>query len=232
MVGDELALAELLFVTDDEVMPEFTRVLSAGKSAAEAQVAVQTAFAALASGLFIHNHLMHCGAARLFATRLGMGTRVVDGLAHVYERWDGRSTQQLAQGDGTSLPMRVVQVALLAAYDSTSRTAADIGARARVRAGNQLDPKIAVLLTADPVHFLEGLDAADLTQALLDAEPGGPVWLIGAEIDTALSAIADFGDFKSPHMLGHSRRVSAVASAAARQQAWPLWTSPTLAARG
>ena len=216
VVGDELALAELLVVTDDEVVPEFTRVLSAGKAAADAQAAVQTAFAAMASGLFIHNHRMHCEAARLFATRLGMGARVVDGLAHVYERWDGRSTQQLAQGDRISLPMRIVQVALLAAYDSTSRPAADIGAHAKVRAGNQLDPTISALLAEDPEYFLTVLDGENLTQALLDTEPDGPVWLEGTEIDTALSAIADFGDFKSPHMLGHSRRVSAVASAAAR----------------
>ena len=221
VVGDELALGDLLVVTDEEVVPEVTRILGAGKPAAEAQAAVQSAFAAFASGLFTSNHRTHCEAARLIAHRLGMGPRVVDGLAHVYERWDGRSSQRLAQGEGVSLPMRVVQVAQLAGYDSASRGAGEIAHRARMRAGNLLDPKFAALLAEDPEHFLSGLDGTDLTPEVLAAEPGGPVWLSGAEIEKALSAIADFGDFKSPHVLGHSRRVADVATAAARAASLP-----------
>jgi DNA-binding CsgD family transcriptional regulator len=221
VVGDELALGDLLVVTDEEFVPLFTRVIGAGKPAAEAQVAVEKALAAIGSGLFLQNHRMHCEAGQLIAKRLGLGSRVVEGLAHTYERWDGQSTQRLAQGEGVSLPMRVVQVAYQAGQDSVTLGAAQIAARVRVRAGNQLDPTFAALLAEDPEHFLAGLDGADLTLEVLDAEPGGPVWLSGAEIDNALTAIADFGDFKSPHMLGHSRRVAAVAGAAARAASLP-----------
>ena len=221
ILDDELALGELLVVSDEEFVPAFSRALGAGKSEAEAQAVIQRTFAAMATGLFRSNHVMHCEAAQLLARRLDMDPRVVDGLAHVYERWDGQSTQRLAEGEAISLPMRVVQVAYLAGQDSMSRGAAEIAARARARAGNQLDPGLAALLAEDIDHFLSDLDGPELTQKLLDAEPGGPVWLTGPQIDQALSAIADFGDFKSPHMLGHSRRVSAIARAAASAASLP-----------
>jgi DNA-binding CsgD family transcriptional regulator len=117
--------------------------------------------------------------------------------------------------------MRAVQVALVAAMEAPRRSPEQIGARVRIMAGNQLDPTLAALLAEDPAPFVAGLDAADLSRAVLDAEPGSPVWLSGAGIETALSAIADFGDFKSPHMLGHSRRVASLASAAARAASLP-----------
>lgn len=63
-----------------------------------------------------------------------------------------------------------------------------------MRAGKQLDPRFAAVFAEHPAHFLSGLEGSDLTQAVLDAEPGDPIWLSGEEIDRGLSAIADFGD--------------------------------------
>jgi len=213
---DELALGNLLVVNDEEMIPELARVLSAVMPLAKAQAAAQQMGAAFASEGMAQHHRNHCEAAELIAKRLGLGQRVVDGLTHTYERWDGVSTQKLAHGEEISLPMRVVQVAYQAGQDSISRGAAEIGQRVRARAGKQLDPAIAGLFSQDPEHFLEGIEDRDLTQDVLDAEPGGPIWLTGDEIDNGLSAIADFGDLKSPHMIGHSRRVATVAGAAAR----------------
>jgi len=197
------------------------RVLSAVMPQAEAQAAAQQMAATFGSDAMAHHHRNHCEAAELIAKRLGLGQRVGGGLTHTYERWDGVSTQKLAQGEAISLPMRVVQVAYQAGQDSISRGAAEIGQRVRARAGKQLDPTIARLFAQDPEHFLEGIEDRDLTQEVLDAEPGGPVWLTGDEIDNGLSAIADFGDLKSPHMIGHSRRVARVAGAAARAASMP-----------
>ncbi len=213
---DELALGNLLVVTDEEMIPELARVLGAVMPAAEAQAAAQQMGAAFGSAGMAHHHRNHCEAAELIAKRLVLGQRVVDGLTHTYERWDGVSTQKLAHGEEISLPMRVVQVAYQAGQDSISRDANDIAERVRVRAGKQLDPTFAALLAEDPEFFLADLDVMDLTEEILKAEPGGPVWLSGDEINNGLSAIADFGDLKSPHMIGHSRRVSGVAAAAAR----------------
>ena len=221
VIGDELRIGDLLVATDPEMMPLMTSALSAGKSAAEAQAIVERTFAAMGAGMFLQNHRMHCEAGRLIAIRMRLAPAVLQGLLHAYERWDGQSTQRVAEGEGISLPMRVVQVALVAGMDVPRRTAAEIGVRARLMAGNQLDPELAALLADDPAFFIAGLDGTNLTQAALDADPGGPVWLSGADIDTALSAIADFGDFKSPHMLGHSRRVARVATAAAHAASLP-----------
>lgn len=221
IIDDELAIGDILVATDAEMMPLFTSALSAGKSEAEGKATVERTFAAMGAGLFLRNHQTHCEAARMFAIRMGLGTVVQHGLLHAYERWDGQSTQRLAEGEDINLPMRVVQVALLIGMDSPRRTASDIASRARALAGNQLDPKLANLLAGNPAHFVAGLDGAGLTQAVLDAEPGGPIWLSGADIEKCLSAIADFGDFKSPHMLGHSRRVAQVAAAAARAASLP-----------
>ncbi len=221
VIGDELALGDLLVADDHEAMPELTRVLSAGRSAAEAQSILQDTFAAIAGGMFLDNHRQHCEAGRLIAARLGLGPRVEEGLLHAYERWDGQSFQRLADGEAISLPMRVAQVALQASYDSQGFGTDDIARRLRARAGRQLDPRLAELLASDPGHFLADLEGADLHAMALAAEPGGPVWLSGEAIDTALSAIADFGDLKSPHMLGHSRRVARVAEAAATAASLP-----------
>ena len=210
---DELALGELLVMTDEEVMPGLTRLF--GEATAQ-QIAA--AFAGADMGKHQRNH---CEAGELIAKRLGLAREIVDGLTHTYERWDGRSNQQLAQGEAISLPMRIVQVAYQAGQDSTTRDASEIGVRVQARAGKQLDPKYAALFAEDPEHFLADVVRADLTEMVLDAEPGEPIWLAGEEIDRALSAVADFGDLKSPHMLGHSRRVAKIAVAAARAASLP-----------
>ena len=221
IIDDELAIGDLLVATDSETMPLFEQALSAGKSAADGQALVARTFAAIGAGLFLRNHQAHCEAARLIAVRLGLAPAVQQALLHVYERWDGLSTQRLAEGEGISLPMRVVQVALVAAIEAPRRRPDEIGARVRLMAGIQLDPTLAAFLAEDPAPFVAGLNAADLSRAVLDAEPGSPVWLSGTGIETGLSAIADFGDFKSPHMLGHSRRVASVAASAARAASLP-----------
>jgi len=218
---DELALGNILVVTDEEFILEIARSLAAVMPEAEAQAIAQQMGASFDTPERAHHHRNHCEAGELIAKRLGLGARVVDGLTHTWERWDGASTQKLAQGEEISLPMRLVQVAFQVGQDSISRGAAEIGQRVRVLAGKRLDPNLAALFAEDPEHFLADIEEMDLTQEVLDAEPGSPIWLTGEEIEIGLSAIADFGDLKSPHMLGHSRRVASVAAAAARAASMP-----------
>jgi hypothetical protein len=84
--------------TDAEIMPLFEQRLAAGRSAAEGQAIIARTFAAVGAGLFLRHHQTHCEAARLIAVRLGLSPAVQEGLRHVYERWDGQSTQRLAEG--------------------------------------------------------------------------------------------------------------------------------------
>lgn len=213
---DELGLGGLLVVTDEEFMPELERVLAATMPAADAGGAARAVAGWFARPEMGQHHRNHCEGAELMAKRLGLGPRVVGGLSHVYERWDGVSTQRLAAGEGISLPMRVVHVAWQVGQESTTRGAADIAQRLRLRAGRSLDPVLAGLAADDIGYFLSDLDEGDPAQQLLDAEPGEPIVLTGDEVDRALTCVADFGDLKSPHMIGHSRRVADVAQGAAR----------------
>lgn len=213
---DELGLGNLLVATDDEFLPELERALAPALPRADARAAAQAMAAWFARPEMAQHHRNHCEAAELIATRLELGSRVADGLTHAYERWDGRSTQQLAAGEGISLPMRVVHVAWLVGQECATRDVAKVARRLRLRAGRSLDPTLATLAADDIRHLLADLDEGDLGQLLLDAEPGEPILLSDGEVDRALSCIADFGDLKSPHMIGHSRRVAEVARRAAR----------------
>jgi HD-GYP domain-containing protein (c-di-GMP phosphodiesterase class II) len=213
---DELGLGDLLVVTDDELLPELERMLAVTMPPAHAGVAARALAAAFSRPEMAGHHRNHCEAAELIAKRLELGPRVVGGLTHAYERWDGMSTQQLAAGEGISLPTRVVHVAWQVGQESVTRGPAEIAQRLRLRAGRSLDPKLARLVADDIGYFLSGLDKGDLDQQLLDAEPGDPILLCGGEVDRALTCIADFGDLKSPHMIGHSRRVADVTQRAAR----------------
>jgi HD-GYP domain-containing protein (c-di-GMP phosphodiesterase class II) len=219
MILDELALGELLVVSDEEFMSVFETALRATMPEAQARAVAQAM--STPTPEMGHHHRNHCEAGELMAKRFGLGPRVVDGLTHAYERWDGMSTQKLAEGEAISLPMRLVQVAWQVGQDSTSLGAADIARRLLVRAGRSLDPWISRLAAGDTAALLAGLDEGDLTQAMLDAEPGSAVVVADAEIERVLTGIADFGDLKSPHMIGHSRRVASVARAAARAASMP-----------
>jgi HD-GYP domain-containing protein (c-di-GMP phosphodiesterase class II) len=213
---DELGLGPLLVATDEELVPELERALTVTMPADAARAAAQTMAQWFASPEMGPHHRNHCEAAELMAKRLELGPRVVDGLTHVYERWDGMSTQRLAAGEAISLPMRVMQVAWVVGQESTATDPTEIARRLRLRAGRSLDPSLAALAADDVGELLAGLDEGDPGRQLLEAEPGAPRLLSGSELDRALTCIADFGDLKSPHMVGHSRRVADVAHRAAR----------------
>lgn len=213
---DELGLGPLLVATDEEFGPELERAFATTLPAAEARAAAHSMAQWFASPDMGRHHRNHCEAAELIAKRLELGPRVVQGLSHVYERWDGMSTQRLAAAEAISLPMRVVQVAWIVGQESITRDKAAIASRLRLRAGRSLDPTLAALAADNLFDLLSDLDGGDLVPLLLEAEPGEPILLSGPQIDRALTCIADFGDLKSPHMIGHSRRVADVAQRAAR----------------
>lgn len=211
---DELALGNLLVSTDEEILPLLAGVLARAMPAEQAAAVAKAMFSPTPE--MARHHRNHCEAGELIAKRFGLGPRVVSGLTHAYERWDGHSTQGLAEGEAISLPMRVVHVAWLLGQDSLGRSAIDIANRMQFFAGRSLDPSLVALFVEDPAHFLAGLDGRDLTEDFLAAEPNDHLKVSGDGIDRALSAIADFGDLKSPHMIGHSRRVASVARKAAK----------------
>jgi len=157
----------------------------------------------------------HCMIAGLFATRLGLGTEVRDGLQHVFERWDGKGTPAGIAGREIALSARIVVVAdIVESFRRLGGVAAAVDV-ARRRAGGQFDPALAGHVCENANALLGGLDEAKGWDAAIAAEPALARRMSGVELDDALAAIADFADLKSPYTTGHSRGVAALAASAA-----------------
>jgi HD-GYP domain-containing protein (c-di-GMP phosphodiesterase class II) len=157
----------------------------------------------------------HCMVAGVFATRLGLGSEVRDGLQHVFERWDGKGTPAGVAGEEIELSARIVVIADI--VESFRRlggpdAAVDV---ARRRAGGQFDPRLAAHVCDNAQALLDGLDDATGWDAAIAAEPVLAERMSGVELDVALAAIADFADLKSPYTTGHSRGVAERAASAA-----------------
>jgi HD-GYP domain-containing protein (c-di-GMP phosphodiesterase class II) len=159
----------------------------------------------------------HCMIAGLFAMRLGLGMEVRDGLQHVFGRWDGKGTPAGIAGEEIALSARIVVVAdIVESFRRLGGTPAAVEV-ARRRAGGQFDPRLAEHVRENADALLGGLDDATGWDAAIAAEPALARGMSGVELDSALAAIADFADLKSPYTTGHSRGVAArTASAALR----------------
>jgi HD-GYP domain-containing protein (c-di-GMP phosphodiesterase class II) len=86
---------------------------------------------------------------------------------------------------------------------------------ARERSGTQFDPALVELFCAEAPTLFDGLDAVTTWTAVIEAEPALAIVLSDEDLDSALEAIADFTDVKSPWTIGHSRGVADLAGAAA-----------------
>jgi HD-GYP domain-containing protein (c-di-GMP phosphodiesterase class II) len=157
----------------------------------------------------------HCIIAGQFAVRLGLGPEVRDGLQHVFERWDGKGAPGGLRGEDIALPARIVVLAdIVESFRRVGGVEAAVEV-ARRRAGGQFDPVLAEQVLQRGDVLLAGLDEAMGWDAAIAAEPALAVRLSGASLDSALAAIADFADLKSPYTTGHSRGVAERAASAA-----------------
>jgi HD-GYP domain-containing protein (c-di-GMP phosphodiesterase class II)/DNA-binding CsgD family transcriptional regulator len=85
---------------------------------------------------------------------------------------------------------------------------------ARERSGSQFDPELVEVFCADAPLLFSDLDSLTTWPAVIDAEPALEIVLSDDELESALEAIADFTDLKSPWTIGHSRGVADLACAA------------------
>ncbi|MGH9277565.1 MAG: HD domain-containing phosphohydrolase [Acidimicrobiales bacterium] len=156
----------------------------------------------------------HCEAASRLATRLGMPEVVRDALAHAYERWDGKGYPDGLAGEDVPIAIRIVTAARdaeLWARQAGWASARDVLVHRRQRA---YDPAVVDVLAADGERWLAGL-GDDPCAAILDSEPAPALTIEEGRIDSALAAVADFADLKSPFFLDHSTGVADLAAAAA-----------------
>jgi HD-GYP domain-containing protein (c-di-GMP phosphodiesterase class II) len=156
----------------------------------------------------------HASIARTLGEQLELQDEVIEALGAAYERWDGRGWPGELQGEAVPLAARLAQVAEY--MEVVSRVSGVEAARelAREWSGAQFDPAVADLIEAEADVILSGLDSVGTWDAVIEAEPALAVVLSGERFDSALLAIANFVDLKSPYFLGHARAVADLAAEA------------------
>ena len=162
----------------------------------------------------------HAAMARLLGDQLGLREPVLEALASSYEMWDGKGWPGDRQGEEIPLGSRIVQLAEF--VEVAHRVGGVVAVRklVRERGGKQFDPNLAEIMHAEADLLLADLDEAGSSwDAVINAEPALMVVLDAEEFDSALAAIANFVDLKSPYFLGHARAVSDLAASAASAMA-------------
>src|ERR671919_2522223 len=157
-----------------------------------------------------------CEVAQMLADGVGLPPSVRGPLAHLFERWDGKSLLGRAKGDDIPMPMRIVHVAVDAALQRLLGGTEHAAAVVLARAGQGLDPEVAACLTDDAEEILALDTQVSVWDEVLAAEPTPHLTLEGTGIDRALSAMGRFTDLISPYLSGHSIGVADFAAGAAQ----------------
>ena len=217
--GDEMALKadfrRVDFASAADGPMFMLRHLGAGRPAAE-RARLGVAF--LGRGRRVAEEMLenHWLAADALAVQLGLNQQVRDSVEQTFERWDGKGVPKGARGEEILLTSRLVALAdVVEVFHRAEGTDAAI-AVARERRGTQFDPQVVDVFAAEAASMFAGLDEVSNWDAVIGAEPALERWVADAELETALEAIADFTDVKSPYTIGHSRAVADLAGEAAR----------------
>ena len=157
----------------------------------------------------------HWRASDDLMAQLGLKSPVRDTVEQSFERWDGRGVPKGLKGDAILNTARLVNLADVVEVFYRAGGVDAAVAVAQERAGTQFDPDVVDLFVDRAATLFGELDAVEPWKAVLNAEPASRYWLSSSELDTALEALADFCDVKSPFTIGHSRAVADLAAQAA-----------------
>jgi HD-GYP domain-containing protein (c-di-GMP phosphodiesterase class II) len=156
----------------------------------------------------------HAAIARTLAEQLGLPRNAVDAIGCAYEFWDGNGWPGAVSGAEIPIAARI------ASLSEHVEVAHRIGGTSRVEelvarsGGKQFDPALCGILRKESSVILRDIGSVRAWQSVIEGEPALAVVLTDAQFDSALVAIANFIDLKSPYMLGHSAAVGALAAAA------------------
>jgi HD-GYP domain-containing protein (c-di-GMP phosphodiesterase class II) len=196
--GDDLALKAESRGRDMTTLPARVGVLGRAGDGLRPQEAIE-------------NHWL---ATNELAAALGLGPEVRDAVHQTFERWDGRGVPAESRGEEILMPARLVNLAdVVAVFHRVGGVGAAV-AVARERRGTQFDPALVDVFRAHAPAVLDRIDAVEAWPAVIDAEPALEIVLSDEALESALEAIADFTDLKSPWTIGHSRGVADLAHAA------------------
>jgi HD-GYP domain-containing protein (c-di-GMP phosphodiesterase class II) len=157
----------------------------------------------------------HAEMARALAEQLSLPGEAAEALGSAYEQWDGKGFPGRLSGEAIPRAARLAQFA--EHIEVAHRTGGAAAARELAR-HREFDPALAGLLEDDGV--LADLDVATW-DAVIDAEPALARVLSGDDVETALVAVADFVDLKTPCSLGHARAVAELTTAAGERLGLP-----------
>jgi HD-GYP domain-containing protein (c-di-GMP phosphodiesterase class II) len=157
-----------------------------------------------------------CEVAQMLTDRLGLPPAVGALFAHSAERWDGHGQPGRSRTDEIPHAMRIVHVARDAAFQRMLGGTESAARIVRSRAGRAFDPDIAKELADGAAEIMAVEEDASAWDEVLACEPTPQLTLEGEAIDRAPAAVGDFTDLASPYLVGHSRGVAELASAAAR----------------
>jgi HD-GYP domain-containing protein (c-di-GMP phosphodiesterase class II)/DNA-binding CsgD family transcriptional regulator len=217
--GDEIAIRAQTLVHDAanpaEVMRDVMAFATAGRGPDERDEIVRM-IQETAREWAVYNFSSGCEVADMLVQRLDFGPAVREALRFTFERWNGNGYPAHAQGDSIPLAMRVVH--LSHDMEAIGRLFSPDHAldAARDRRDRTYDPALADLFIARGGAWFDRLGEIEPWDAVLAAEPEPHRVLTAAELDEALTVVADFIDLKSPYMGGHSRRCADLAGDAAR----------------
>jgi HD-GYP domain-containing protein (c-di-GMP phosphodiesterase class II)/DNA-binding CsgD family transcriptional regulator len=177
---------------------------------------------ALASVLSDRKHIdqFHhtlCDASTQLTEIVGAGSRIMDALGQLCERWDGHGAPSQVEGEDMALPMRLHQIAHIVeiAEHRDGREAA--AAVVRRRAGRHFDPRLATILLDEQGPLFDAIHDPRIFERFLALEPEPIEWADERRIDNVARALAIFTDLKSPIFMVHSTGVAALAERAAEQ---------------
>jgi HD-GYP domain-containing protein (c-di-GMP phosphodiesterase class II)/DNA-binding CsgD family transcriptional regulator len=157
----------------------------------------------------------HCEVARGLAGQLRLAPSVQDALYAAYERWNGRGGPRRLKGEAIPLSIRIIHLAFDAASFQIMLGKEAAVAMADERAGTSYDPAVVECFRRHADELFAELDVPSMWDAVLAAEPGAPRRLPPEETDSALEAVAEFTDIKTPYTVGHSTGVARLAAEAA-----------------
>ena len=176
----------------------------------------------LTGGRAIERGLMaHCLSTTQLAGRLGLPAEVCDPLRQVFTRWDAKGVPDGVGGEQIAPSVRLFHLAdTVEVFHRAGGVEAAVEV-ARSRRGTHFEPGVVDLFCAEAPAVLADLDAVAELEALIEAEPGLRRPLSEHALDSALEAVADFTDLRSPPRAGHSRAVARLAAIAAERCGLP-----------
>ena len=163
----------------------------------------------------------HCEVAERLAERLGFGRDIQQGLAQMFERWNGQGMPRRLKGEEIPLSVRVAHVAQNAAISLQYYGPTVAIDTIRRRAGIAYDPAMAECFCCKGNEILARLDPGSCWDMVMENEPEPWQWIVETQLDLAARAIADFTDLKSPYLAGHSSGVGELVASAANCAGFP-----------